>query len=119
MNIIIKGPLESIKGLRLENTTLRWEAPYSLDLSNTELDIVYCVDVYNVSCSKKNLLTSDCNVTETNYTFDVTDPHAYQYEFTITPRSNVRGAVNGTPRTGIIATLCVLGIHNILEDIVM
>ena len=78
-------------------TTLSWKAPFSLDLTNVEPDIVYCVDVYNITCGGRELLISDCNVTETSYTSDVIAPDGYIYEYIVTPRSNVEGAINGTP----------------------
>ena len=78
-------------------TTLSWTEPFSLDLTNVEPDIVYCVDVYNITCGGRELLISDCDVTETSYTCDVIAPDGYIYEYIVTPRSNVEGAVNGTP----------------------
>ena len=78
-------------------TTLSWNPPFSLDLTNVEPNIVYCVDVYNITCGGRELLISDCNVTETSYTSDVIAPDGYIYEYIVTPRSNVEGAANGTP----------------------
>ena len=78
-------------------TTLSWNEPFSLDLTNVEPDIVYCVDVYNITCGGRELLISDCDVTETSYTSDVIAPDGYIYEYIVTPRSNVEGAINGTP----------------------
>ena len=79
------------------STTLSWSPPFSLDLTNVEPDIVYCVDVYNITCGGRELLISDCDVTETSYTSDVIVPDGYIYEYIVTPRSNVEGAINGTP----------------------
>ena len=95
--IVNSGALEGVKGLRMENATIKWEAPFSLDLTNVDPDISYCVDIYNMTCGVRDRLISDCNVTETSYSFD-TD--GYQYEYTITPRSNTEQAMNGTPSTG-------------------
>ena len=91
--------------LERENTTILWEAPFSLNLTNVEPDIVYCVEVYNITCGGRELLISDCDVTETSYTCDVIAPDGYIYEYTVTPRSNVEGALNGTSKT--ITGVCV------------
>jgi hypothetical protein len=65
-----------------------------LDLTGVDPDIVYCVEVYNITCGRRDLIISDCNVTEPSYTSD--DIMAgYIYEYTVTPRSNVEEASNG------------------------
>ena len=76
-------------------STLSWTAPFSLDLTNVDPDIAYCVDIYNITCGRRDLIVSDCNVTEPSYTFDASD--GYIYEYIVTPRSNVEGARNGIP----------------------
>ena len=78
---------------------LLWEAPFSLDLTNVDPDIVYCVEVYNITCGR-SLLISECDVMETSYTSDALHSE-YIYEYTVTPRSNVEGASNGTRLTEI------------------
>ena len=75
-------------------STLSWVAPFSLDLTGIDPDIVYCVEVYNITCGR-SLLISECDVMETSYTNDSLMP-GYIYEYTVTPRSNVDGASNGT-----------------------
>jgi hypothetical protein len=74
--------------------TISWEAPFSLDLTGIDPDIVYCVEVYNITCGR-SLLISECDVMETNYTNAALLP-GYIYEYTVTPRSNVDLASNGT-----------------------
>ena len=76
-----------------------WNAPFSLDLTNANPDIVYCVEVYNITCERRDLIISDCNVTEPSYTSDDIAPDGYIYEYTVTPRSNVEEAKNGTSLT--------------------
>ena len=88
------GPLQSVVDLTRNVSTLTWEAPFSLDLTGVDPDIVYCVEVYNITCGR-SLLISECDVVETNYTIDALLP-GHIYEYTITPRSNVEGARNGT-----------------------
>ena len=89
------GPLDGIKSLTKVNITISWEPPFSLDLTNVDPDIVYCVDVYNITCGGRDLVSSDCSVTDTNYT-SLSD--GYLYEYIVTRRSNVEGAQNGTAR---------------------
>ena len=79
------------------SATVFWEPPFSLDLTGVDPDIVYCIDVYNVTCGRRELIISDCNVTEPSYTSDNIAPYEYIYEYIVTPRSNVPGARNGTP----------------------
>ena len=68
--------------------------------------------MYNITCGGRELLISDCDVTETSYTSDVIAPDGYIYEYIVTPRSNVEGAINGTPsqplrsKIVIVMTLC-------------
>jgi hypothetical protein len=90
--------LQGVRSLERNASTLYWEAPFSLDLTGIDPDIVYCVEVYNITCGKRDLMSSDCNVTEPSYTSDdIMD--GYIYEYTVTPRSNVERASNGTSVT--------------------
>ena len=86
-----------MKNLERNGTTISWGAPFSLDLTNIEPDIVYCVEVYNITCGRSHLV-SECDIMETNFTSD-TLQSGYIYEYTVTPRSNVTGAQNGTSLT--------------------
>ena len=96
---ILPGALDDVSGLRIETSTIKWEPPFSLDLTNVEIDIVFCVEIYNVTCGARDLVISDCDVTSTNYTIT---PDGYLYEFIVIPRSNVEGAMNGTPSQPLI-----------------
>ena len=75
--------------------TISWSAPPTLDLTNVEPDIIYCVEVYNITCGLMELLVQNCSVTEPFYTNSLLTT-GYVYRAIITPRSNVIGAVNGT-----------------------
>ena len=89
---------------------LSWEPPFSLDLSGVDPDIVYCVEVYNITCGR-SLLISECDdVMETSYTNDALLP-GYIYEYTVTPRSNVEGASNGISLTVSGVLLCRLTMY--------
>ena len=111
-----------MKSLRKEYSTLRWEAPFSLDLTNDDPDIVYCVEVFNITCSSRQLVVQDCSVTETSFTSSVIAPDGYIYEYIVTPRSNAKGAVNGTPSQPLQGVMCiaiqilVVLIHFVLQN---
>ena len=93
------GLLQGVISLVRTGDTLFWEPPFSLDLTGVDPDIVYCVEVYNITCGRRDLIISDCSVTEPSYTSDDIAPHGYIYEYTVTPRSNVPGARNGSSGT--------------------
>ena len=98
----ILGPLQSVVNLTRNMSTISWVAPFSLDLTGVDPDIVYCVEVYNITCGR-SLLISECYLMETSYTNDSLQA-GHIYEYTVTPLSNVKGASNGTnwTVTGII-----------------
>ena len=85
-----------MKRLRKEGSSIKWDDSPSLDLSNVDPDVTYCVDVYNVTCGERKHVISDCNVNEISYTSAVTSD-GYLYEHIVTPRSNIDTAMNGTP----------------------
>ena len=97
--LVIVGRLNSVTNLIRTDKLLLWIAPFSLDLTNVDPDTVYCVEVYNITCGRRDLIISDCNVTKSSYTSDDIAPDGYIYEYTVTPRSNVEGARNGTGLT--------------------
>ena len=79
-----------------DSISIAWEAPFSLNLTNAEPDVLYYVDVYNFTRGGKVIVES-VNIAEEYYTFS----HAnlslhHEFNFTVTPVSNVPGAVNGT-----------------------
>ena len=89
------GTLQSVTNLSRNGSIISWSPPFSLNLTNIEPDIVYCVEVYNITCRRRDLSISDCSVTEPSYTsYDLVD--GYIYEYIVTPRSNVSEARNGT-----------------------
>ena len=77
---------------------ITWVPPFSLNLTASEPDIVYCVDMYNVTdIQSREHIVSDCSVVEPRYTFTVSQPDPTDmFEVIITPKSNVAGAKNGT-----------------------
>ena len=100
-----EGPLDSVTtSLQFDedvtSTTsihISWEAPFSLNLTNAEPDIEYCVDVYNVTGKEEEVLVNSGCVTTVHYSFCPDDPSPdHLFTFTVTPRSNVPDSVNGT-----------------------
>ena len=92
------GPLSMVTEIKRNSSTITWEAPFSLDLTGVDPDIVYCVEVYNITCGVDALVVGDCNVTEPRFV-DNRLQQGYIYRFTITPRSNGQDAQNGTSNT--------------------
>ena len=89
-------------------SNITWNAPSSLDITDVDPDIVYCVEIYIITCGRSYVI-SDCDVMESRYINDDLQP-GYIYEYTITPRSNVRGALNGTNITiiGTVLNACMI-----------
>ena len=110
LNQQFPGPLQSVSNVNRSGTILSWVPPFSLDLTGIDPDIIYCVEVYNITCGRRDLIVSDCNVTEPSYTSDDIAPHGYIYEYSVTPRSNVEGAKNGTSVTvsGMVTSIVLV-----------
>ena len=95
---IFIGKLATVSDFHKTSNTITWYPPFSLDLTDVNPDIVYCVEVYNITCGRRDLINSDCNMTEPSYTSRSDDaPNGYIYEYIVTSRSNVPGARNATP----------------------
>lgn len=74
-----------------------WDPPYSLDLTSTDPDIVYCVDVYNHSCANHRIhIISNCSIEDSVYPYNSPQDIGL-LEYVVTPRSNAEGVINGTP----------------------
>ena len=84
--------------LQRNSSTIIWEPPFSLDINGVDPDIVYCVEVYNITCEVDDLVVGDCNVTEAHYV-DNRLQQGHIFRITITPRSNIQGARNGASLT--------------------
>ncbi len=101
---VYPGLLPAVADLAVNNVAgncsqlnVTWDAPFSLNLTTAEPDIRYCVDVYDER--EKNMLQSECNITTTQYLFDIAY-HVGTYSFSVTPRSNIDGSLNGIISTG-------------------
>ena len=76
-------------------TTLesQWDSVFSLDLSDTDPDIVYSFEVYDITCGRNDLI--DRKTTVENITSITIDPWNI-YKAVVTPRNNVYNATDGT-----------------------
>ena len=88
------GALHAVSNIVRYSSNITWIAPFSLNLTNTQPDIIYCVEVYNITCGERHFLSSDCDVTEPRYISDRFHPQ-YTYGIVVTPRSNTNGALSG------------------------
>ena len=95
---ILKGPLSPVNNIRRNLTTLTWKRPFSLDLSNAHPDIVYCVEILNITCRNGDVhpIYSACDVQGEELAIGKFLYRDFIYRIVITPRSNVVGADNGT-----------------------
>ena len=93
-----------VTDIKRSSSTITWVAPFSLNLTGVDPDIVYCVEVYNITCGVDDLVVGDCDVTEPRFV-DNRLQQGYIYRITITPRSNGQHTLNGTNNTieGILA----------------
>ena len=93
------GPLQKVTNLKIDLNlnmlNLSWDAPFSLDLTNVDPDIIYYVQVINTTCGNGSILFRNGTITETELNLFGYSQH-HTYEMIVTPRSNVEGAQNGT-----------------------
>lgn len=82
--------------VNFDRLKLLWIPPFSLDLTNINPDIIYCIQVTNATCGNGTILFSNCTIKETELNLSGYLWY-YVYEFTVIPRNNVEGAMNGTP----------------------
>ena len=94
--IVQAGNLDQVSNLTREDSNITWLPPFSLNLTNIEPDIIYCVEVFNITCDKqRELVINVCHVTEPRYQNIILSPQL-TYNIVITPRSNFVGSVNGS-----------------------
>ena len=80
-----------------QSITIMWEAPFTLDLTNVDPDITYCV---NVMDTFSNTLYSQCGIDITNVTIPLNaDLMCQASGYTITP---VNPAGNGSVATDLL-----------------
>ena len=77
---ILIGPLAAVSDLTTgdlipgRSILLSWVAPFTLNVTNTEPDITYCVDIYvNVIQTTLHHIRSTCGITATTYNVTFND----------------------------------------------
>ena len=78
-------------------SSITWYPPFSLDLTHVQPDVIYCLEISNITCGYNDTIVSDCHVFSESYNISL-NSHLI-YEIAVTPRSNVDGADNGTKTT--------------------
>ena len=74
------GSLEAVINLTTTSMSstiqLAWQPPFSLNLTTAEPNIVYCVDIFNITdgWTGRDHLINNCSVFETYYNFAVDNP---------------------------------------------
>ncbi len=86
--------------------SLAWTPPFSLDITNVDHDITYCVDVVNSTSSL--VIHSQCGITDTQYNYTVSNRSTPcdNYTFTITPVNEVG---NGTSASVTLLSNITMG----------
>ena len=83
--------------------SLTWKSPQSLNITNVEPDIVYCVNIFLITGCKHQIIETNCTVLQPKFTFMKSNPDPRElFQFIIIPRNNVKGALNGTPSEPVI-----------------
>ena len=93
--VVSSATLDAVINIRRNLSMITWLPPFSLDLTGIDPDIAYCVEIYNISCGMRDLMTDECSVFEP-YFVESTIIQGFTYETAVTPRNNVDGAKNGT-----------------------
>ena len=93
------GPLSAVQNISRypQASIIRWIAPFSLNITNAEPDIVYCIDITNITCDseRKDPIISMCGLLETYYYNESILNKADLFEISITPKSNAIGSEDG------------------------
>ena len=96
--VLNPGILDLVSDIKWNGSIISWEPPFSLNLTNADQDIAYCVEVYNITCGGSDPVFMDCNVADSNNMVNcLICELSYIYKVLVVPRSNVDQATNGTP----------------------
>ena len=100
--LILIGLLNEVKDVNVSincsSITLTWQPPFSLDITNTDPDMIFCVEVYNVSEGERTPLhhLGRCSIVASQYTLLTSNSvleSVLEYQFIITAVNIVgRGA---------------------------
>ena len=90
------GPLESVTEVRAvfhqDQMSLEWHPPFTLDLTNTDPDIQYTINVVRSG----QILVQNYTITKPMDNLSVTGfDTRYVHKYFVIPRSNVEGAILG------------------------
>ena len=74
---------------------LTWNPPFTLNITNIEPDIYYCINIYNITPNSLYIpLKTLCNLTQPEFDFMVANPNPCdRFQFQVIP---VNGLGNGT-----------------------
>lgn len=91
---------------------MSWRAPFTLNITNKEPDVTYCVCMINMSNEIE--LLSVCNITENEFIYTLTNSvvcYENVIKITVTPVNEVG---NGRPDTVKIHCMCYNYTQNII-----
>ena len=94
--------LDGVRGISRDSELqlISWIPPESKNLSNAEPDIAFCLEVYNTTCGSEDKLIDRCDLTEPRFFYGDHELHSRNiHNITVSPRSNVEGASNGSAVT--------------------
>ena len=94
--------MEAVQNISRNLSIITWDPPFTLNITAADPDIIYCMEIYNVTCGQRKGVLSDCLVTGPIYEYNnFTDllNTVYIFEIVIIPRSYIDNAGNGTSRT--------------------
>ena len=102
------GPLSAVRNLDITSyrhngiMIISWLPPFSLNLTDVEPDVIYCVNVSKVFYDSVTHVVTNCTVFGTEFIFTTNEdaPNGY-YVVNMFARSNTRGAQNGSATTVI------------------
>ena len=93
----IVGTLTEVSNLHRDTSIVSWDPPFTLDITEVNPDIIYCIDIYDISCDNVGThILINCSVIDTSFSSQLLDHDHFIYEYFVTPRINVANAVNGT-----------------------
>ena len=94
---MVAGQVDAVRNLTHTSSLITWDSPFSLNLTNIEPDIIFCIEVFLTDCGEENLILRDYNVTSNYYDHSSILYSGYIRRITVTPRSNIANALPGIP----------------------
>ena len=80
-----------------EDLMVTWQAPFTLDVTGVENDLLYSLDITDITNETQTIPVAFVNLAETNYTFPTPDSLLeHSFNFRVTPYNE---AGMGPPRT--------------------